>query len=383
MKKVCFDIQSLVKEKTGIGWYTNKIINNIEHDDIRMAGMCFDFLGRNKVVSKFEDIKVENIYINKYIPSKVYKLLTGYLPINYDWFFPKGDIYHFFNFVAPSISKKKKVIITVHDMVYKVFPETVNRKTLFMLNRDLKRSIDRADAIITVSQHSKKDLMKYHDVEENKISIVPPGIEYDFYKGGQDVSSETQQEMQKKFDLPDKYILYLGTIEPRKNISSLIDAFMFLPEEIRNEYKLVIAGGVGWKAKSIVDKVSNHQFSDRIILTGYVDEVDKPYLYGMASVFVFPSLYEGFGMPIIEAMACGTAVVTANNSSLPEAGGEAALYSDALDIRRISENIKSIIVDDSIRDECVQKGIKHAQRFSWEDSAKKTVKVYEELLGDI
>jgi glycosyltransferase involved in cell wall biosynthesis len=382
MKRVCFNVQPLIGSRSGIGWYTYNIINHIDQKDIRVEGMCFDFLGKNHAREKFADVKTDNLYINKFIPSKVYKLLTGYLPIHYDCFFPKGDIYHFFNFVAPSISKKKKVIITIHDMVYKVMPETVSAKTLYILNRDLERSIKRANAIITVSEHSKRDLMKYHQVDEEKISIVNPGIDYPFFEKGQSMDHGTINRVKEKYALPDKYILYLGTLEPRKNIGSIIDAYELLSEEIKSEYKLVLAGRVGWKANEILKKIENTPSADNIVRVGYVDEVDKPFIYGIAHAFVFPSLYEGFGMPVVEAMACGTAVVTSNNSSLPEAGGEAALYSDALDAKAISENIRHLLLDEVVRDQLVQKGIQHAKTFSWKDSADMTVKVYQKLLGE-
>ena len=382
MKRVCFDVQPLIGSRSGIGWYTYNIINNMDHENIRVEGMCFDFLGKNHVERKFKDVKTDNLYINKFIPSKVYKLLTGYLPINYDWFFPKGNIYHFFNFVSPAISRNKKVIITIHDMVYKVMPETVNAKTLYLLNRDLERSIQRADAIITVSEHSKSDLMKYHQVEANKISIVNPGIDYSFFERGQNIDEEMKKRMCEKYGLPRKYILYLGTLEPRKNIGCIIDAYELLPEKTKSEYKLVIAGRVGWKANAILEKIKNTPSADNLIRVGYVDEEDKPYIYGMSSVFVFPSLYEGFGMPVVEAMACGTAVVTANNSSLPEAGGEAALYSDARDAKGIAENLLHVLLDKTVRDERVAKGIQHAQKFSWKTSAERTMSVYQNLLGE-
>jgi glycosyltransferase involved in cell wall biosynthesis len=383
MKRVYYNIQPLIGNRTGVGWYTNKIMDNIVHEHISKEGLCFDFLGRNQIHEQFKNFPIDNLNINRFIPSKVYKFLNGYFSLHYDWFFPRGDLYHFFNFVTPSISRRKKVIITVHDMVYKILPETVNEKTLYILNRDLERSIKRADAIITVSENSKKDLMKFHNVDQQKIHVIPPGIDYDFYQPGQNISSELHQKIQEKYSLPDHYLLYLGTIEPRKNIVSIVDAYSLLSDEIRDKYKLVIAGGIGWKSKSIMKKISNSSCSDSIIITGYVDESDKPYIYGKASVFVFPSLYEGFGMPIIEAMASGTAVVTSDNSSLPEAGGTAAQYTDALDVKGISNLITKILVDDTFRTQCIKDGIEHTKNFSWKDSADKTIAVYEKLLGKL
>ena len=381
MPRICFDLQPLVGKRSGIGWYTYNIINNLNQDDIEVMGMCFDFLGKNHVAEKLSDIKPDNLYINKFIPSKVYRLLTGLLPINYDWFFPKGDIYHYFNFTAPSISRKKKVIITIHDMVYKIMPETVSYKTLYILNREMERSVRRADAIITVSENSKLDLLKFHDIDQSKISIVNPGIDYEFFKKAQNINDDTLTGLRMKYNLPEKFILYLGTIEPRKNIISIVDAYNLQRDEIKRDYKLVIAGGIGWKAEETLNKIKTSPSSKNIIRLGYVDEEDKNLIYGAADVFVFPSLYEGFGIPVIESMASGTPVVTADNSSLKEAGGDAALYSNATDIKGIADNIARVLDDDELRNAMIEKGIKHALTFSWKKSAEKTLEVYERLLG--
>lgn len=381
MNRVCFNMQPLIGKRTGIGWYTYNIINNIHVDDMVMQGMCFDFLGRNHVRQRFDDVNIDNLYINQWIPSKIYKLINGLLPVKYDWFFPKGDIYHYFNFVAPPISKSKKVIITIHDMVYKILPETVNAKTLYILNRDMVRSVKRADVIITVSEHSKKDILRHLPVDEDRIRIVHPGLDYKFYAQGQHPDDEIIDTIRRKYRLPEHYILYLGTIEPRKNLHALINAYELLPDHIRSSYPLVIAGGVGWKAQSMLDHMRTTKSAKNIIQLGYVDESDKPYIYGLADVFTFPSLYEGFGMPIVEAMASGTAVVTANNSSLPEAGGNAALYADAESSQSIADNILRLIENNDYRDALVQKGIRHAKTFSWEKSAEQTVNVYKELMG--
>jgi len=383
MKRVCFNVQPLIGNRTGIGWYTYNIINNMENSGVRIEGMCFDFLGRNHIERNFNDLKIDKLYINKVIPTKIYKLINGYIPIFYDWLFPKGDIYHFFNFVVPPISKNKKVIITIHDMVYKVMPETVNAKTLYILNRDLERSIKRADAIITVSEHSKKDIMKYHQVAEDKISIAYPGIDYSFFEPAQRMNREEIKRIKNKYSLPNHYILYLGTLEPRKNINSIIDAYELLPDEIKNKFKFVIAGRVGWKANEILNKIKETPSSKQIVRVGYVDEIDKPYIYGMASIFVFPSLYEGFGMPVIEAMACGTAVITANNSSLLEAGGDAACYSDALNAEKLAEKIKQILDDEDYRKVLEQKGITHSQTFTWKNSSNIISNVYDKLLNGV
>jgi glycosyltransferase involved in cell wall biosynthesis len=295
-------------------------------------------------------------------------------------FFNNCDIYHFYNFICPSISKNKKVIITVYDVVNKRFPETMKESNRILLDRKLEESIRRADKIITISESTKADIKKYYGVEEAKIEVVYTGVDIDFFSKGKEAPVNIKNEVREKYKLPQKYFLYLGTIEPRKNIITIIKAYEALDERVRKEYKLVLAGGIGWKAEKIIEHISKSSCRDDIIMTGYVDEYDKPYIYSMASVFVFPSLYEGFGMPIVEAMASGTPVVTANNSSLLEAGGKGALYSDAMDYESIGGNIISIIENKKLNEKLIHDAFEHAKNFSWDKSAKETLEIYKKVL---
>ena len=284
------------------------------------------------------------------------------------------------NYVMPPINKNVKVIINIYDMVYKKFPNTMMLSNLYLLRRDMNRSVKRADAIVTVSENSKKEIIEHFNVSPQKVHIIPPGIEYGEFSKGMNITTEKVKEIRKKYKLPLKYFLYLGTVEPRKNIPTIFKAYSALPNHVKNEYKLVIAGGKGWKSKNIYSVPSALNIDDKVIFTGYVDENDKPYIYGLSEVFLFPSLYEGFGLPVVEAMCSGVPVITANNSSLVEVGGNAASFVDCMDYLAICREIQKLISDKDYYSQKVQKGLTHVQKFTWQKSANLTIELYKKIM---
>jgi glycosyltransferase involved in cell wall biosynthesis len=173
--------------------------------------------------------------------------------------------------------------------------------------------------------------------------------------------------------------MYLGTVEPRKNVKAVFHAYSILPPRIRQEVKLVIAGGRGWQSSEIYQLPVNLKIEEDVIFTGYIDEEEKPYLYHSAEVFVFPSLYEGFGMPVLEALAAGAPVITSKFYSMPEAGGDAAYYIDPEDYEELAYAIEKIISDESKKDEMIIKGYQHSKGFTWEKSAEVIINIYNEI----
>lgn len=381
-KKVCIDAKPLIKNKTGIGWYAYKTVEEMlktEQIDTRFIGCAHDLLGRDSAKHDLWSMGFKEVHTQKLIPGRLYKLFWNIIKIRYNWLFSGGDIYHFYNFVVPPISKKKKVVVVVYDMVYKKFPETMKASNLYLLNRDMGRSVKRADHIITISQSAKNDILAYFDINERNISVMPPGIDYSVYSAAQAVSEEKRNQIRRKYRLPEKFFLYLGTIEPRKNVGTIFRAYSTLPRSIRDEYKIIIAGGMGWKADEIMKLPKQLNIENDLMFAGYVDEEDKPFIYSLAEVFLFPSLYEGFGLPVAEALASGTPVITANNSSLPEAGGDGASYVDCMDDAGIAQEIVKYIEDNDYRSLKLAAGQKHVKTLSWEDNARRTFEIYQRL----
>ena len=371
MKKISLELQWAVGKKTGVGWYIYNIVKELSKTDKNdYIAEFINFMGRHDVKSQIDyDIKIKQ---NKLLTYTMYNFLTKKMNISHNLILgTKSDIYHFFNFTIPK-NIKGKVIVTIYDTVFFSAPETMgDRKEL----EEYKYGAQKSDLIITISESAKNDIIKNLGVSENKIEIVHPGIDLESYSKKYD--KEELEKIRKKYNLPSKYILYLGTIEPRKNIERTIKAFIKYKKEVKDDLKFVIVGGKGWKYDNIMKLIES--MGTDIIITGYIDEEDKVPIYKLAQIFVFPSLYEGFGMPILEAMAAKTPVITSNISSMPEVAGNAGMLVDPFNENEIFEAYKKILSDDELKKEMVQKGLEQAKKFEWKKSVEMLEKIYEEI----
>ncbi|MCX6762468.1 MAG: glycosyltransferase family 1 protein, partial [Candidatus Moranbacteria bacterium] len=245
------------------------------------------------------------------------------------------------------------------------------KKDLRRLNFFTDYAVKNSDKIIAISNSTKNDLLKiYPKIKEEKIKVIHHGYDKELFN--KNISPEKVKEANTKYNLPDtRYIIFVGTIQPRKNIEMLLEAFEILRR--KKEYKdlgLVIAGPEGWLAKNIVEKIKK---TPGAIMTGKFETKDLPSLIAGAEVFVLPSLYEGFGLPVLEAMACGTPVAVADNSSLSEVAGSAGVFFDAHSSNKISEAIQDILGDDQLRNDLREKGLERVKSFSWEKCTKETL----------
>lgn len=382
--KIAFDAQLFLKgDKTGIGWCADNIIRNIINDSYNECQLnCFTL--------KYSEEEMENV--NRYIANGVtlkkcnwfhdviYKFLWTFLPIPYSWFFGKdADVTQFFNFIIPPGVKGKKVTI-IHDMAYKACPETVRLKTRLWLELTVKNSCKRADKIITVSEFSKREIIKYLGINEDKIVVMPNGVDLSSYHT--DFTDDEISAIKEKYGIQSEYLLFIGTLEPRKNIVRIIKAYSLLVKSNQNVPKLVIAGRKGWMYEEIFRIIVTENIEEHVIFTGYVDSCDIPKLLFGAEIFLFPTIYEGFGMPVLEAMACGTAVITSNITSLPEIVGDAGYLVNPLSESEIKNAIQKILLDDKLKMELVTKGLERVQLYSWKKSVAILYKVYEELLSN-
>ena len=371
MKKISLELQWAIGKKTGVGWYIYNIVRELNKS--RKNEYVAEFVNfLNKYDARKEincDIEIKE---NKLMPYKIYNFLTKKLNISHNLIFgTKSDIYHFFNFTIPK-NIKGKVINTIYDTVFISAPETMgDRKTL----KEYKYGAQKSDLIITISESAKKDIVDHLKVPKEKIKIIYPGI--DFEKYSREIEKNKLRKIRKKYKLPKKYILYLGTIEPRKNIVRIINSFLEYRNLTKSDIKLVIAGGKGWKYEKIMKLVEQNK--ENIVLTGYIEEEDKISLYKMAEIFVFPSLYEGFGMPVLEAMACGVPVITSNVSSLPEVAGKAAILVNPLKVEEMTDAYSKILSNEEFRKKMIEEGIEQSKKFQWKESARKLEKIYEEL----
>ncbi|MCA9919069.1 MAG: glycosyltransferase family 4 protein, partial [Anaerolineales bacterium] len=264
---------------------------------------------------------------------------------------------------------------TVHDLGYHHFPEAHPGRQLAYLRWSTRHNGRRARRIVADSQATKADLIQLDNIPAAKIDVIYPGVD----PALQPVTDEgVMTAVLHKHNITPPYLLYLSTLQPRKNLVRLIQAYAAsgLP------HQLVLAGKPGWLSQSILDTISNlpSPISQKIILTGFVDEEDKAALLSGATAVLYPSLYEGFGFPVLEAQACGTAVLTATTSSLPEVAGDAALLVDPLDTAAITQGMQRLVQDEAYRAELVQRGFENVKRFGWEETAVQLLKTLEEAI---
>ncbi len=283
-----------------------------------------------------------------------------------------ADIYFGTNFLGvfhPSF----RTVITVHDMSHVHYPGETYPPMYRRLTRELPRDASRAHAILADSESTKRDTVRYLGVPPAKVHVVYSGVSGVF----QPIVSEAERAVcRRRHGLPTRFLLYLGTVEPRKNVLRLLEAFRLLSADPRFQQDLVIAGASGWRDASIQRALASFPRRTRVVLTGWVERALLPVLYSMADVFVYPSLYEGFGLPVVEAMACGTPVVTSNVSSLPEVAGDAALLVDPESVEEIAAAIRRLVEDSHFAQSLRERGFERARAFSWESAAGKALEVF-------
>ena len=291
------------------------------------------------------------------VPPKLAGLALNTLNFPFEWLAGETDLIHTSDWSEPSARAPK--VTTVHDLVFKKYPTTLDPLIRATQERRFLRLAVNQTQIIADSESTKADLLEYYHLDPDRISVVYPGVSPRYCP-----ESHTEIERVKtKYKLPDQYLLSLGTQEPRKNLARLIEAVANL------DLPLVVTGKCGWGG-------SHPLTTSRVITTGYLDEADLPALYSGASAFLYPSLYEGFGFPVLEAMACGTPVVTSNTSSLPEVVGQAGVLVDPLDTASITTGIKQAL---SSRDKLATLGLVQAKQFTWDKTAKQVMEVYEKI----
>lgn len=292
----------------------------------------------------------------------------------------KPDIFFSPTHYIPRFSSVKR-IVTIFDLAYLHFPNMYPKQDLYKLTNWSKFSIENADHIVTISNFSKKDIIKNYSVDKNKITIAYPGFNNEAFKPIKD--KEKVESVVNKYGIKGQYVIYIGTIQPKKNLIRLIEAF----EKIE-DLKLVVVGKTkglgrqGWMFDNILNKPKELGIEDKIIFTGFVPTEDLVYLVNGAVAFVLPSLWEGFGIPVVDAMACGVPVITSNVSSLPEVVGSAGLLVDPYSVTQIEQAIRTITSDKKLRDKKSKEGLKQSQKYSWRKMAQTILKVFKEVAAE-
>jgi len=282
-------------------------------------------------------------------------------------------VYHFPNFICPPLARGAAVV-TIHDVAFLRFPETLEPRNYRYLTRKMQRTVERADMIMTVSEFNRREIRERLGVPDHRLAVVREGIAEHMAPA----SDAEIQETRAQLGLHRPYLLNVSTLEPRKNHAFLIDVFERLEHY---DGDLVIAGMKGWKFEPVLERIRSSTRRDRIRYLDYVEERRLRGLYAGAELFVFPSLYEGFGFPPLEAMACGTAVVASSAGALPEVLGDAALVIEAFDAENWATAVQTLLEDRAETAERVARGTQHVGRFTWERAAAETWSVYRRLAG--
>lgn len=368
--RIGIDGTPLLGPRSGVGFYTGRLLAamlacNSEWDYLLYSNRPLGALepelsGARQIISRLPSKRL--VWMQFLLPAQIRR--------------SQPDLCHFPNAMAP-IWQPKPFILTIHDASLFLFSHYHPRTRLMSIRLTLPFLARRAAAIICVSHHARTELTRILNLDPERVHVVYEAAPATF----QPVTDPHCLEgLRRKYRLPERFLLHVGTLEPRKNLPRLIRALY----EIRRrgcDIKLVLVGARGWQLDSFDEEIERLSLQDAVHFTGYVPSTDLPGLFSLATLFVFPSLYEGFGLPPIEAMACGTPVLTSNRGSLPEICGDAAYLVDPEDEQALADGLFALLSDADWRTELARCGLAHARTFSWERAASETVAVYREVLG--
>jgi glycosyltransferase involved in cell wall biosynthesis len=365
--RIGIDATPIFLRKGGVGYYTHNLLEYLTRVDTQNEYILFKTT-QNQPESPIPFVNRRNVRII-YTPKALGKWRSRK---------ERVDLYHGTNFRLRGRGRKGN-IVTIHDLAFKHYPQFLKKKfgqSLSFLKT--KWDVQRADRVIAVSQHTAKDIIEFFKIDRKKVKVVYHGVGTDFRP---DVPMASILEIKRKYHiLTPKYILWVGTLEPRKNLITLIKMYDQL-KNIHAEYNLVLAGGLGWQYEDIL--MQTQSLDKKVQITGYLPRGDLVPLYAGAALFVYPSLYEGFGMPLLEAMASGVPIVAANTSSIPEVIGEAGILVDPLNISAMGEAVMRVLTDSSVSSSLKEKGIQRARLFTWEWAAQETQKIYQEVIDRV
>lgn len=367
--KILIDSISLLSPLTGIGRYTYEIAQRLEQHEQYETNYFYGYASSHLVhpkqhneIKNLKSLVTRNPFIKKIARKAL--LLSSWL------FSKKYDLYWQPNFIPNKGIKTNYIITSVHDFSFLLHKEFHPKERIEYFEKNFFTNILKSDMLITGSEFSKQEILERLDFQEQDVKVIYHGVNHQLFK--------VYDNVEVKFELPEKFIFSVGSIEPRKNLLGLLKAYNQLPDVIKDEYKLVLVGFKGWANQEIMQII--HSNKRNIHYLGFISDEELAKVYNLASCFVFPSFYEGFGLPVLEAMACGTPVVCSNSSSLPEVGGDAVLYCDAYDVHDITKKIQQLLNNTTLQDNMKIRGLERAKKFSWEKSTVEHMKVFETFL---
>jgi glycosyltransferase involved in cell wall biosynthesis len=354
---------------TGIGTYTENVLKNLINIDTTNDYHIF-WSGNN-----YESIKKDNCKIIMTSRKHQRFFEDHYFPENISR--EKIDIYHIpQNGIGFSEEISCKKIITIHDLIPYIMPETVGRGYLLKFLKEMPLVIENSDGIITVSEFSKQDILKFFPIDEKKIFVTPLAADKKYVPLEK---AYCRDFLKNAYNLTHPFILYLGGFSERKNVSSALIAFSKVYKDLDKKYNLVIVGGYKDSSQRLVKLASELGIDSHVVFTGFVPEEHLPIFYNCCDTFIYPSFYEGFGLPPLEAMNCGTPVIASNLTSIPEVVGDGGILINPYDIAEISSAIGNLLSNEKLKEDLSYRGLKRAKNFSWQNTAQDTLNVYENI----
>ncbi len=358
----------LNKQYTGIGRYAHSLLKSLSEIDNENTYLLYakkGIINLNKRIPKFE---AKNFIV------KVDRFKSGFSKI-----IGKVDIYHSPSPDALSVNDGAKIIVTVHDLIFKTFPEGHTQKAIDETEKMMCNIGERATKIICCSNNTLNDLRKYFHIPDNKVTVIHQGVDKNVFYPINEEENIIAERVIRKHGIREPYILSVGTIEPRKNLENILYSYDKLRTRKHFLGKLAVIGMKGWLSEGVEGLIKKLELKDHVIFLGYLTDNELRYFYNKAEAFVFPSFYEGFGFPLVEAFCCGTPVVTSNVSSCPEVAQDAALFVNPRDPDDIAQAVAQVVNDHNFKKILVEKGFKRGSDFSFRKTAEKTLAIYREV----
>ena len=368
------DVSAAVHRRAGLGRYAESLVRALVERFPRRMGLFYNRGGTCQPLAGLEDLPVRTVSAG-YKPWRMAVYLGHKLHIGFDSLVPDAQLFHATEHLLLPF-RRIPTVLTVHDLIFRLFPEHHKALNYHYLNRAMPLYCHRAGAIIAISEATRRDLIEHYDIDPEKITVVYEAAAPHF----RPAAPSQVDAVRARYRLPERFALHVGTLEPRKNLVRLLEAMAQL-RETGIDVPLVLVGATGWLFEGFFRRMNELKLEPSVKMLGYVPDADLPAVYSAATVCAMPSVYEGFGLPVLEAMACGTPVVCSRAASLPELGGDAAVYFDPDNTEELAAQLEGLWENESLRRRMSGAGIKQASRFSWSHTAEQTMAVYEKLLG--
>lgn len=355
----------------GIGYYTQEIFRQLENKNIHLTPIVFGKSGPDLFMNR------PAIRLDRYSVSTALSALTGFPFRGSSLLTKRIDIFHATDHCTPKL-KGVPVVATLMDAIPMSHPQWGSQNLRAFKNWLWRTSAQWADHIITISEFSRQEVAKHFRIPESRITVTPLGVDERYFDR---LSGNAADHVLSQYALPEQFFIFIGTLQPRKNIERIVHAHEMLPAALRAQCPLLIVGRKGWGCEELVNKLNTGQPNGPVRWLQNINDFEKRVLLQHATALVFPSLLEGFGLPVLEGFASQTPVITSNTSSLPEVAGDAAWTLDPTSVHSIAEAMQALATNQALARHFVQKGLARANMFTWDTCAEKTLKVYEQVLG--